>query len=94
MGPGFRRGDSEIFVAASASLVETRPLSSTQPSPSSQRPRARRQACLGRGHRQSRRVRKEEDMTAEKFRNVSTMVAALFVSVLMVAATTSMPIVA
>ena len=33
-------------------------------------------------------------MTADKFRNVSTMVAALFVSVLMVAATTSMPIVA
>ncbi len=33
-------------------------------------------------------------MTAEKFRSASTMVAALFVSVLLVAATTSMPIVA
>ena len=33
-------------------------------------------------------------MTADTFRNVSTMVAALFVSVLLVAATTSMPIVA
>ena len=33
-------------------------------------------------------------MNADAFRNVSTMVAALFVSVLMIAATTSMPIVA
>lgn len=32
-------------------------------------------------------------MTAEKVRSASTMVAALFVSVLLVAATTSMPIV-
>jgi len=33
-------------------------------------------------------------MTADKIRNVSTMIAALFVSLLMVAATTSMPVVA
>jgi len=33
-------------------------------------------------------------MNADAIRNVSTMVAALFVSVLLIAATTSMPIVA
>lgn len=33
-------------------------------------------------------------MTADSFRNISTMIAALFVSGLMIAASTSMPIVA